>query len=127
MAHILIIDDSMYQRLRMRNTLQAGGHELLEATNGREGLEMALSGTPDCIILDLVMPDMGGLEVLQTLRDRGATIPVIVHTSDIQETTRRQCHALGAVSFLNKPLKEGELRAAINSALGSNYGKGKET
>ena len=123
MAQILIIEDSMYQRNRICKALNKEGYELLEAANGQEGLDMLLAHHPDCILLDLVMPEVSGLDVLQTLADRDVNIPVIVHTSDIQDTTREHCLALGAVAFLNKPLKENELLAAINQALGSQDGE----
>ena len=117
MAQILIIDDSAYQRHKARNAVEAEGYELLDASNGQKGLEMAIAHTPDCILLDLLMPEMRGEEVLQTLRDQGLGIPVIVLTADIQESTRQQCLQLGAVAFINKPLQKAELLDAIRQVL----------
>lgn len=104
MAQILVIDDSIYQRGQIRRALEPEGHELLEATNGREGLEMVDTSRPDCILLDLIMPETSGLEVLQILHDQRSNVPVIVLTADIQERTRQQCLELGATAFINKPL-----------------------
>ena len=67
MVQILIIDDSTFQRRRVRQAVEAAGYDLLEATNGHEGLEIAVTAMPDCILLDLLMPDMRGEEVLQIL------------------------------------------------------------
>ena len=122
MARILIVEDSGYQRMKILRVLKAEGHETLEAGDGQAGLEMAATHAPDCILLDLIMPQTGGLAVLEALRDQGAKIPVIVFTADIQETTRKQCFELGAIGFINKPVKENELRNAISSALGSQEG-----
>jgi CheY-like chemotaxis protein len=109
MARILVIEDSMYQRTKITKVLETEGHLVLTASNGREGLLTAASSEPDCVLLDLIMPEMGGLEVLQELYDKKLSLPVIVHTADIQETTRQHCLELGAIAFINKPLKPEEL------------------
>jgi CheY-like chemotaxis protein len=119
MARILIVEDSWYQRMKIRQALQADGHDTLEAADGHTGLEMAATHAPDCILLDLIMPNTGGLEVLEALRERGAKAPVIVLTADIQETTREQCLELGAVRFANKPVKADELRNTVTEVLSS--------
>ncbi len=117
MTRILIIDDSAFQRNRARRAVEAAGYELLEATNGHEGLEVAATAMPDCILLDLLMPEMGGEEVLQSLRDQGLDIPVIVLTADVQESTRQHCLELGAATFINKPLQKEKLLDTINQVL----------
>ena len=117
MARILIIEDSSFTRKAIARMVKAEGYEILEATNGKEGLEKAVSDPPDCITLDLIMPEMDGIEVLKSLGERGLNIPVIVITADIQEDTRDQCLDLGAITILNKPPKEEDLRSAIKEVL----------
>lgn len=124
MARILLVDDSMYQRLKLRKILEAAGYEVIEGTNGEEGLYMAASSEPDCILLDLIMPKIGGIEVLREFHAKHFSLPVIIHTADIQESTRQECMELGAVAFLNKPAREEDLLAALELALAR---KGKET
>ncbi len=119
MASILVIDDSEFQRNILQGIIEGQGHEILNALNGREGIEMAVSRSPDCILLDLIMPEIGGLEVLGLLRDKGLDIPTIVVTADIQESTRKKCMELGAVAFLNKPVKEDALNETIKRILDS--------
>ncbi len=119
MARILVVDDSAYQRNKVRRATNTTEYELCEASNGRDGLDMVTTYVPDCILLDLIMPEMDGIEVLQILRDRGENVPVIVLTADIQESTRQQCLELGAVTFINKPLKENEILDAINQTIGN--------
>ena len=119
MAKILSIEDSAYQRRKIARILLAQGHEVVQATNGREGVEMVASTSPDCILLDLIMPEMGGMEVLQELSGQGSRVPVIVLTADIQETTRAACKELGAAAFVNKPPQENELGGAIERVLSS--------
>ncbi len=117
MPTILIIDDSSFQRTIIKKTLANEQFTCLEADNGRLGLEMVERESPDVIIVDLLMPDMDGIEFLKTIQEKGITIPVLVLTSDIQDTTRDLCLELGARSFLNKPLKQDELVPAIRKVL----------
>ena len=117
MARILLVDDSLYQRIKMRKFLEAAGYEVIEAGDGEEGLSMAASSQPDCMLLDLLMPKMSGMEVLRELREKRLTLPVIIHTSDIQEETRQECLALGAVAFLNKPSRDENVLAVIALAI----------
>lgn len=119
MPRILVTDDSQLTRRILRAILMAQGHEVLEAPSGSIALEMIAAENPDCVFLDLLMPDMDGFEVLNILSERGIRIPVVVLTADIQETVREKCIKMGAVYFLNKPPKEEELSAAIRTALAS--------
>jgi CheY-like chemotaxis protein len=123
MAQILMMDDSMYQRHKVRQALEAEGFDLIEAANGREGLEMIALTSPNCILLDLIMPEMDGLEVLQALHDQESSIPIVVLTADIQESTRQRCQELGTAAFINKPLQEAELVNTIKQVLGPAAGK----
>jgi CheY-like chemotaxis protein len=118
MAVILVIDDSSFARKRIRDMVKAAGHETLEAADGRKGLAMTEAYTPDCILTDLLMPEMDGIEFLEELRQRGSKIPVIVLTADIQESTYKQCLALGAKAVLNKPPKKDALHNTIAEMLG---------
>ena len=117
MALILIVDDAAFTRRMIRKVLVAQGHEVLEATNGQEGLEMATSHAPDCILTDLLMPVIDGFGLLEALRDRQSKTPVIVISADIQEGVRQRCLELGAAGFVNKPPKEEELRQVLLQVL----------
>ena len=117
MAKILIIEDSSFARKAIVKMAKADGHEVLEADEGSVGLELAASQSPDCITLDLIMPGIDGMKVLQYLQRKALNIPTIVLTADVQEDTRKQCLELGAVDVLNKPPKEEELRMAIDKAI----------
>lgn len=123
MASILVIEDSMYTRSKIRDFLSADNHEIAEANNGTKGLEMALASSPDCIILDLIMSGIDGLKILMALRDRGTRIPVIIATADIQESVRKQCLDLGAAAFVHKPLVEAEFRNIVKQVLGQDRGR----
>ena len=117
MAKILVVDDSMFARLNICNLLQAAGHETVEAGNGREGLAMAAAHRPDCILSDLLMPELDGIGFLTALREENLSLPVIVLSADIQETKRRQCLELGATAFLSKPPQRRALLDLLDQVL----------
>ena len=115
MTKILIIEDSRFTRSSITKALKAGHYEVLEADNGALGLAMIIKHSPDIIISDLLMPEMDGFELLESLRSQGITIPVIIISADIQETTRRRVLELGATTLLNKPFRETELLEVLQS------------
>jgi len=117
MSLVLIIDDAAFSRRMIRKFLQVDGYEILEASNGREGLDIVHSHQPNCVLADLLMPDMNGFEFLQALQDEGLKIPTIIISADIQEGARNQSYNLGAVNFINKPPKEQELRQVVQQAI----------
>ena len=119
MAKILLVDDSSFQRKNVSKMLVAMGHEVVAAENGKVGLEKAETDQPDLIITDLLMPVMDGIGYLRGLNARKLMIPVVVVSADIQETSRTECMELGAKTFLNKPIKESDLKEAIAKALSS--------
>jgi CheY-like chemotaxis protein len=111
---ILVIEDSAFTRRQLTKTLTAAGCEVWEAVNGKEGLERIKAQTPDCIFLDLLMPELDGIAVLQKLKQDGSSIPVVVLSADIQETTRTKCLELGAVAFLEKPPHNEQLLEIVH-------------
>ncbi len=119
MARILIADDSFLQRRILGNILKEEGHETIEAVNGKDALEKAGTESPDCILLDLLMPEIDGFGVLESMREKGLNIPVIIFSADIQDTTRAKCYELGVVDFINKPIDDEVMREAVRNALKS--------
>ncbi len=117
MAHILVVDDTAFQRKTISKLLQQRGHTTLQAANGLEGLEQVAADRPDCIVTDLLMPEMDGITFIKTLKNECYSIPVVVVSADIQETTKAECFSLGVKSFLNKPFKPDDLEEAVQEAL----------
>lgn len=117
MARILVIDDSDLSRGSVYDTLVAVGHDVVTANDGQEGLEAYASHRPDCIVLDLLMPRMGGQNFLQQLRADGSDTPVIISTVNIQEATREHVEELGISAYLNKPMKRAECIELVASVL----------
>ena len=122
MAQVLIIDDSTFQKSVLTRIVQKAGHTAIAAANGEDGLDLVAERSPDCILLDLLMPGMGGLKFLEILSGRDDPPPVIVITADVQESVQQRCLELGASAVLHKPPKEEALHDAISSALGLERG-----
>ena len=117
MSRILITDDSLLQRRTLSAIAKDLGHEFQTASNGREALEMIHTQAPDCMLLDMLMPEVDGIQVLETLQSKGIRLPIVVLTADIQDWLKERCLELGARKFLNKPVKQDELRSALQEIL----------
>lgn len=113
MAIVVVVDDSKFSRSLSRAILREMGHQVVEADNGKTGLEAIARHNPELVLLDLLMPGMDGIECLRHIRSRTRSLPVIVMTADIQATSRTQCEALGVTGFLNKPIRPEEVQACI--------------
>ncbi len=112
MVKILIIDDAKFTRTMLKRMINELGHEIIEAANGREGLDMICSEQPDVALLDIHMPEMDGMELLKVLGETHTEVNVIVVSADIQEETKERCIDLGASEVINKPpIKENLLKA----------------
>ncbi len=117
MAQVLLVDDSAFTRRVLKAALTGAGHEIAEAENGRVGLDVLKTISPDCIVLDNLMPIMEGHEFLAELRTSGSDLPVIVLTADIQSSTRDKYVAMGISAFLNKPVCKEKLVECVNGVL----------
>ncbi|MEO3706832.1 CHASE2 domain-containing protein [Trichormus azollae] len=116
---ILIIDDDGNHRSILNCLLQNIGCQILEASDGKQGLQMVKEYHPDVILLDLAMPNMDGLELMVHLQENPQTssIPIIVSTASVFEENRQQSLQAGATAFLPKPLQIDELFNVLQSLL----------
>lgn len=117
MARILVVDDSLFARMNICSMLEEAGHECRQAGNGREGLAVVLQDPPDCILTDLLMPEMDGIALLAALKENSVPVPAIVLTADIQDSKRRQCLDLGTAGFISKPPRKAELLETVATVL----------
>ncbi|MBF0574327.1 MAG: response regulator [Desulfamplus sp.] len=104
-------------RRGVKRILSAKGYTVNEAENGLQALDMVLAKDKsiDAIILDLLMPEMSGVEFLEKLNEHNIKIPVIVLTADIQHTVKAKCIGLGATQFINKPPDPEQLTNLVSS------------
>lgn len=119
---ILVIDDDMVMRRLFENILHHIGCPVLVAQSGTEGTELAIRNLPQLIILDYVMPDMDGLEVLKELKSRPETrnIPVLMATGYLDASASAQFLAAGAAACLAKPFEARQLEALVEKLLPRN-------
>ncbi|MFN0162695.1 MAG: protein kinase domain-containing protein [Burkholderiales bacterium] len=119
MANILVVEDDPTIRELVRLHLTSANHEVLTASDGLQGLQMAVSRLPDIIISDVQMPNMDGFGMLAAVRanDQTASIPVIFLTAMDDRESFRKSMNLGADDFLHKPVKRSELLNAITGRL----------
>jgi two-component system KDP operon response regulator KdpE len=113
---LLIIDDEIQIRRLLEITLSADGYKIIKAGDGNEGLVMAASHQPSCVILDLGLPDMDGQEVLKKLRSWYKKPVIVLSVRNSEEDVIRALDN-GANDYLTKPFRTGEMQARIRSAL----------
>jgi two-component system, OmpR family, KDP operon response regulator KdpE len=118
---ILIIDDETQIRLLLEITLSAKGYHIVEASTGKEGLALAASVLPACIILDLGLPDTDGLDILKRLKEWYLK-PVIILSVRNGEEDIVKALDIGANDYLTKPFRTGELLARIRMAIRQSHG-----
>jgi two-component system response regulator len=118
-GHILVVDDNDNNRDLFTRQLQREGYQVTTATNGREALEMIKTGEYDVVLLDLIMPELDGYQVLKQLKNdkKWRYIPVIMISAsdEIEQVVR--CIEIGAEDFLPKPFNPILLKARIGAAL----------
>jgi len=116
MIRVLVVEDSDLG-LGLQANLEKEGYEVELARDGQRGLEEALGWRPDLVVLDLMLPLLGGLELLRTARREGARMPVLVLTARGQESDKVAALKLGADDYLTKPFGLLELLARVEALL----------
>lgn len=112
--NILICDDSALARTMARRNLPDGFAEsIYEVSNGMDALEVLAHHTIDLVLLDLTMPILGGIDVLSEIKRRQLKTFVIVISGDIQPMMREKVMSLGALSFIEKPIKKELLTSVL--------------
>lgn len=117
MATVMIVDDSNYTRRTHRRILESAGHTVIEADSGMAAIESYVLHHPALVLLDLTMADMGGLEVLEKLREFDAEARIVVVSADVQRSTASLVADSGALRFLGKPVAAPELIDTVNALL----------
>jgi len=113
---VLVVDDEPPIRKLLRMGLSTQGYDILEAANRRVSLEL-LAQKPDLVILDLGLPDMQRLDLLQMMRARNESVPIVVLSSRGDEAGKVQALDLGADDYVTKPFGMDELLARMRAAL----------
>ncbi|HEY1270424.1 MAG TPA: sigma-54 dependent transcriptional regulator [Terriglobales bacterium] len=114
---ILVVDDERLVRWSLRQKCEDWGYHVSEAEAGELGLRVAQTESPDLVLLDVRLPDIGGLEVLEQLKKNGDARAVIMITADPQLDDVKAALKLGAYDFVGKPVDFDELHVTIKNAL----------
>ncbi|MBX5474881.1 MAG: response regulator [Thermoleophilia bacterium] len=119
MTRVLVIDDEAPIRLLCRVNLEAEGMEVLEAPDGPSGLELARTGRPDVILLDVMMPGLDGWRVAEELLEdeRTSRIPIIFLTARAEFRDRARGLDIGGVDYVTKPFNPLELAPLVDDLL----------
>ena len=114
---ILVVDDDMELSDGLRAVLERQGHRVLQARDGQQGKQVIYQHRPDLVILDMMMPRMGGYPVLEHFRDKADAPPIIMITAN--EGSRHKAYAeyLGVVDYLRKPFAMERLLEAVERGL----------
>ena len=119
MPCVAIVDDEEGIRKALSRLLRASGLEAESYANGQAFLDAAAGHRPDCVVLDLHMPGMSGLQVLRRLKAAGQRLSIVVITAHDEPETREHCIDAGACAYLRKPLEDRLLLNAISAAMRS--------
>src|SRR5258707_14281792 len=114
---LLIVDDETNVRLNFRMTLETEGYEIFEARSGEQAVQLLAQHSFALAILDVRMPGMDGLELLAKMRESGIRVPVMIVTAygDVPHAVKAM--KLGAIDFLQKPLRPEDLRRIVAEIL----------
>ena len=110
---LLISDDSKLLRKKLRAELEALDCEVIEAENGKEAILKEMNEKPDGIILDIVMPEVGGIEALQVIREVSPEVPVVMLSSAGTPQKLMQTLKMGAIDFIQKPYTTEQIKKAV--------------
>jgi DNA-binding response OmpR family regulator len=114
---IVVIEDDSTLREALRYNLASEGYDVVTAEDGIDGLELARDGSPDLVLLDLMLPGMSGLDVCRSLRQGGSVVPILMLTARDTELDRVVGLEVGADDYITKPFSMRELLARVASTL----------
>lgn len=117
MAKILLVDDEPNMRLGLKDNLEFEGYEVVTAVDGKDGLQKLQQDHFSLVLLDVMMPNMNGLEVCRRARAEGITTPIIFLTAKSEEIDKVLGLELGADDYITKPFSVRELLARVKAVM----------
>ena len=123
MARILVVDDSPDVRLALATILEDAGHDVVESEDGDQVFDIAVSESPNLVLLDVMMPRVNGFDALATLKadTRTSPIPVIMVTAKGRPEDMAMARSLGAVEYITKPWADGDVELRVDWALAADH------
>lgn len=117
MTKVLVVEDNANLAFGLTRSLESEGYDVVAAEDGIRGLELARSGNPDLVVLDLMLPGMDGYSILKKLRSEGKDMPVLILTARGEEADKVFGFRLGADDYVTKPFSLSELLARVQAIL----------
>jgi len=114
---ILIVEDQQYVSSLLADAVRMQGHEVIVAGGGAEGLVLIDREHPDAVFLDILMPELDGVEVLRRIRQRSQELPVVVITGGASARQREDLLRLGVTDFVDKPLLLDQIQQTLNKVV----------
>lgn len=120
MARILVVDDEDLVRLTLRQMLEAGGHEVIEAANGKQGVALEAENSVDLVVTDIIMPEQEGIETIVQLRRKNPSLKIIAISGGGRMKNMdflKIAANVGADATLTKPFSTQELTEVVDRCL----------
>jgi two-component system chemotaxis response regulator CheY len=116
-AKILIVDDSAFMRMMLKDILGNNGHEIAEAENGKAGVEKYSQFKPDLVAMDIVMPEVTGIEAVRKIMQTDPDASIVMISALGQEAMVKEALEAGAKDFIVKPFKKEKVIETVNRLL----------
>jgi len=117
-ARVMVVDDAIFMRRMLADILKEGGHEVVaEAANGKEASEQYKKSKPDIVTMDIIMPDMGGIEAVKEIISQDKKAKILMVSAMGQQQLVVEAIQAGAKDFIVKPFEPSRVLSAVNRLL----------
>jgi len=117
MKKVLIVDDSAFTRSIHNQIITSAGYQTLEAASGAEAVATFEKEKPDLVVMDLLMPDMDGMDAVRRILEIDADARIVICSVDRQRYRRKESEEIGAVGFVSKPVDADEMIELLSDIL----------
>jgi two-component system chemotaxis response regulator CheY len=117
MKKVLIVDDSAFTRSIHNQIITSAGYQTLEAASGAEAVATFEKEKPDLVVMDLLMPDMDGMDAVRRILEIDADARIVICSVDRQRYRRKEAEEIGAVGFVSKPVDADEMIELLSDIL----------
>lgn len=118
MKKVMITDDSAFSRNILRKIIESAKYQVIEAVNGTEAIALFKTEKPDAVTMDLLMPDMDGIDVVKKILETFPEAKIVVSSTDKQKFRKQEAKEAGALAFVSKPVDPDELLGTLKNILG---------
>lgn len=117
-AKVMVVDDAIFMRRMLTDILKEGGHEVIaEAANGRESVEQYKKAKPDIVTMDIIMPEMGGIEAVKEIINQDRSARILMVSAMGQQQLVVEAIQAGAKDFIVKPFESSRVLSAVDRLL----------